>query len=1153
MKKRFTLVLTALIVCLCGMAAAPIVPASNFSVMSSLLDGHRFGFTFNKGDGAFRIIVLKEGSPITTAPVNGTAYTNASTVFGTPGTEFNGDDGFVIFSGSHAQTTPSTTITNLNYGTTYYISIWEFNGSGTATEYLSVALTGQVTTKSAPTQQATIASFTNVAGNRMQINWSGGNGEKTLLLARKGAPVNATPEQLHDYTANTSFGDGNVINGDNYVVYEGSGSFATVTNLEPNTEYYFAIFEFNGNTGPVYLLPGNTGQQKTNAGPTQASGNISFSSIEGNRISLNFSLGNGKHQLIIARKDQPVTAVPVNGESYAGNPAYGQGYQFPNGDFVVNSTASNRTITNLEIGTTYHFRVYEFDVDAQGNTYYLTSSFSEKAGTTAGVPASDPYDFRLENITGTSFSFKYEPGESNYRLMVIRANDPVDAVPVNLTKYSGNPSYGSGPQITPGNYVIYGQTNSNAGSVTGLTPGVTYHLSIWGFNGKDYPVYGSPYSVSVTIPNEPTAPGTSFSTNTHEGNSFRLQWSGGNGSNRLVIARKGGPVTATPADGVTYTADSRFMHGSMIAQDEYVVYNSTGRAVTVENLEPGTTYHFAVFEYNLAGGLPDYLVSQKLTGSGSTLTAPTQGVGGLSATEVQDNQAKINFSVGNGSGRLFIMRAGSPVDAAPEDFVSYTSHTTYGLREIGTGNYIVNKTTGTVPFTVVGLSPNTRYYVTSYEYNGTSAPLYLRPGASFDFTTTGSGIQPPTVNASSPSFSIIDGNKLKLNWLAGDGAKRIVVMKAGSAVTFTPADGVDYDASDVFGTGTDLGDGQYVVYDGSNETVTITNLQPATTYHFAVFEYNGAGTQTKYLVNDHLQIEQATATVPASGSSAVSGTLNGLTLSLGWTSGTGAGRLVVLKEGSVVTGTPVNLSKYAHSTTFKNGTQIAAGEYVVYNGSGASVNVTGLEAGKTYHYAIFEYNGVDAPIYNTTNVATGNISVPGSLPLKWLSFTAKEINGKVLLSWSTTEEVHTSHFEVERSVNGADFAVIGTLAAKGDAVRNDYSFEDASLQTGTHVYRIRQVDVDNRFAYSKLASVHIRDRKSGVQLAPNPASGTTKITLPQGIQQATLQVYTISGVLVKTIRVSSQQPIAVHDLAKGTYHIIVSAGAQQWSERFIVQ
>ncbi|MEI9809432.1 MAG: fibronectin type III domain-containing protein [Bacteroidota bacterium] len=120
-----------------------------------------------------------------------------------------------------------------------------------------------------------------MAGNKRTINWSVGNGERRLILARKGAAVNATPQERTDYPHSTIFGSGNVINGDNYVVYKGQGTSATITSLEPNTTYHFAIFEYNGNNGPVYLIPGGTQSQLTNAGPTQASGNISFNGIEG--------------------------------------------------------------------------------------------------------------------------------------------------------------------------------------------------------------------------------------------------------------------------------------------------------------------------------------------------------------------------------------------------------------------------------------------------------------------------------------------------------------------------------------------------------------------------------------------------------------------------------------------------------------------------------------------------------------------------------------------------------------------------------------------------------------------------------------------------------------------------------------------------------
>ncbi len=66
----------------------------------------------------------------------------------------------------------------------------------------------------------------------------------------------------------------------------------------------------------------------------------------------------------------------------------------------------------------------------------------------------------------------------------------------------------------------------------------------------------------------------------------------------------------------------------------------------------------------------------------------------------------------------------------------------------------------------------------------------------------------------------------------GDGAKRIVVARQGSAVTFTPANGIDYTADAAFGNGTNLGNDQFIIYNGTNSNVTVTNLLPSVVYHF---------------------------------------------------------------------------------------------------------------------------------------------------------------------------------------------------------------------------------------------------------------------------------------------------------------------------------
>ncbi len=97
-------------------------------------------------------------------------------------------------------------------------------------------------------------------------------------------------------------------------------------------------------------------------------------------------------------------------------------------------------------------------------------------------------------------------------------------------------------------------------------------------------------------------------------------------------------------------------------------------------------------------------------------------------------------------------------------------------------------------------------------------------------------------------------------------------------------------------------------------------------------------------------------------------------MDLTWTSGNGANSIVVIST-SPIAGTPSDQTAYAANTVYGSGATIAAGEFVIYNGSGTAVTVTGLTASTTYYYAIFEYNGATPNCdenYLTTGMVTGN-------------------------------------------------------------------------------------------------------------------------------------------------------------------------------------
>jgi hypothetical protein len=1111
--------------------------------------------SFDVGNGAYRLVVVKEGSAVTGMPVKGNDYTAGSN-FATAGTEFTAAGEYVVQKNSWN----SVTVEKLKPATTYYVAVFEYNGTGAATQYLAIPLTGSRATVTAPDAQTNSVSFTEIIGNSVKLNWQNGNGAGRLIIARKASPVNGEPVDGKAYYPYNSgeFGTGNVINGDNYAVYRSSGSTQTVYRLEPATTYHFSFFEYNGNSTPVYLKPASTWSVTTNAGPTKPTQSMTFSSVEGNRLAVGCTAGNGSKRLIVIRKGSPVTAIPTNGIVYTASTVFGSGQQIATGEYVVSNTnATSVSVSNLEPGTVYYFRIYEFDETAGNYTYYINTPL-DGSKSTAVAPATVATNLSVSNITGSSATVNFLAGSGNYRLAVVKESSAVDAVPHDLTLYSGNMAFGTGAQVAPGNYAIAGQMSGNYFTVNSLKAGYTYHVGVFEYNGTNYPVYNkTPATISFSIPLQPTQASTSLSQLSKDGDRMRIVWVNGNGAKRLVIARKGAPVTFKPVDGNSYTANTVFGSGAQVAADEYVVYDGTSTYIDLTGLEIGATYYFAIYDYNTSdAGVNDYLTASYLTGSAATITWPVTQTGALNATKIQGTQATLNFTGGNGTSRVFYMKAGAPVDVNPLDVPTNAGYsTTFGNVSVGsTGNYFVFRTAGaTGPFTVTNLSPNTTYYVAAFEYNGSAAPAYLLPGASYSFTTTDlPGASTPTIAAAAPVISAVDGNKFTFKWTNGDGDGRMVVMRAGDAVNFTPVNATSYTANAVFGTGTNLGYDQYVVYNNTGSSVTVTSLLPATTYYLTVYEYKGTGSLLRYLTGSVLATTGATVSAPTTGVSDPVVTTTSNTATLKWQNGTGDGRLVVVKKGSNVSAMPVDVSVYPANAVFAQGAQIGLDEYVVYAGNGNNVTITGLTAGEMYYYKVFEFNGAAAPVYNTSAVLSGSIAM-GTLPVTWLYFNAIQKDDKVLLNWGTSAETNSAWFIIERSGNGIDFREAGRLAAASNTTGDrHYSFSDPVLGRQKWFYRIKQTDRDGGYGYSKIVTVQTEEQAT-VRLQPNPVQTMVRIELPGNPRTAMLNMYNAAGILVLRQNISNWQSVNVQQLAAGTYYLQVQQGDKVYRLKMIKQ
>src|SRR5204863_1707922 len=107
----------------------------------------------------------------------------------------------------------------------------------------------------------------------------------------------------------------------------------------------------------------------------------------------------------------------------------------------------------------------------------------------------------------------------------------------------------------------------------------------------------------------------------------------------------------------------------------------------------------------------------------------------------------------------------------------------------------------------------------------------------------------PTTPASNFHFNVIDGGFFNIGWSSGNGARRVIICKAGGPVTYIPQNGMDYTENTNFGSGQQVAPGEYVIYDNAFTSFFLTGLTSATQYFFAVFEYNGTGSGTEYLTS----------------------------------------------------------------------------------------------------------------------------------------------------------------------------------------------------------------------------------------------------------------------------------------------------------------
>ena len=158
---------------------------------------------------------------------------------------------------------------------------------------------------------------------------------------------------------------------------------------------------------------------------------------------------------------------------------------------------------------------------------------------------------------------------------------------------------------------------------------------------------------------------------------------------------------------------------------------------------------------------------------------------------------------------------------------------------------------------------------------------------------------------------------------------------------------------------------------------------------------------------------------------------------------------------------------------------------------------------------------------NATQLFTGS-DIFNPLPVKLTTFNGSLLNADAKLTWTTASEINANMFVVERSIDGKNFTAITNVKAAGNTSSlTSYNHLDKGIITllnsaGTIYYRLKMVDNDNSFSYSKTIEIKTAENtKEKVTVTPNPFTTDLTITV-ETVNNAngTVEVSDINGRII---------------------------------------
>ncbi len=161
-----------------------------------------------------------------------------------------------------------------------------------------------------------------------------------------------------------------------------------------------------------------------------------------------------------------------------------------------------------------------------------------------------------------------------------------------------------------------------------------------------------------------------------------------------------------------------------------------------------------------------------------------------------------------------------------------------------------------------------------------------------------------------------------------------------------------------------------------------------------------------------------------------------------------------------------------------------------------------------------------------------------ALPVEW--YHQLKIENKNKLTWTITQQINNSHFEIEHSINGTVFILLDRLQGEGNSnSKISYKYVHETPNIGINYYRIKQVDFDGNYSYSNIVSTEFKDDKPNIY--PNLVFDRLFINYPQ---RGKVIIYNQHGNVIKEINLDQDlTEVELSEIKRGIYMLKFQDGS----------